>query len=561
MFSAQILDLGAPEVPYPEFPTRSCSGNPYLYSMSSTALNWAHNAVGLIDKIVYQWFQQLKQFLQACQQIYIISQGAQNMRQDLVLELPQDILHHIHSLLPLKDAARAACVSHAFLHSWRCYSTLTLSKETLGLTHEKLGWFKEIEIHLIDKVDRILNNHRGTVLKTLKLDLFICDNISTSYLDRWLQTSVKPGIEEVSLVVSTFMEKDYNFPCSILSDAIAARSIQSLHLHGCTFHPTVTLGWLRRLGTLQLYFLKINDEGLGHLLSKSLALEQLEICCCDEITCFKMPCKLQQLKFLRVARCDIIQLVEINAPKLSSFQYEGTQVEINVIDSTQLKDVELLHDKPFGTLCSAYAKLTTIAPNVRSLALRSRNEEFNMPVLPVKLLHLKKMEITLFRSVSALWPSCDFFSLIPYLDAAPYLESFILRVDQDGVGDDSVVSVGEDELRWKPEYRHHHLKRVMITGFCSTKSLVEFTRHILQHTSSLECLTLDTTIFCRRSFETWHATEKYAASGTHKCYPMCTTALAKAQRATEAASRYIAGRVPSAVKYTILKPCIHCHKC
>jgi hypothetical protein len=288
--------------------------------------------------------------------------------------LLQDILHHIHSLLPLKDAARAACVSHAFLHSWRCYSTLTLSKETLGLTHEKLGWFKEIEIHLIDKVDRILNDHRGTVLKTLKLVVFICDNISTSYLDRWLQTSVKPGIKEVSLVVSTFMEKDYNFPCSILSDAIAARSIQSLHLHGCTFHPTVTLGWLRRLGTLQLYFLKINDEGLGHLLSKSLALEQLEISYCDEITCFKMPCKLQQLKFLRVARCDMIQLVEINAPKLSSFQYEGTQVEINVIDSTQLKDVELLHDKPFGTLCSAYAKLTTIAPNVRSLALRSRNE-------------------------------------------------------------------------------------------------------------------------------------------------------------------------------------------
>ncbi|KAM0836941.1 hypothetical protein ACQ4PT_061990 [Festuca glaucescens] len=530
--------------------------------MSSTALNWVHNAVGLIDKIVYQWLQQLKQFFQACQQIYIISQGAQNMRQELMLELPQDILHHIHSLLPLKDAARAACVSHAFLHSWRCYSTLTLNTKTLGLTREKLGSDKEIEIHLIDKVDRILNNHRGTVLKTLKLDLFLCDNISTSYLDRWLQTSVKPGIEEVSLVVSTFMEKDYNFPCSILSDEIAARSIQSLHLYGCAFHPTLTLGWLRRLGTLQLYFLKINDEGLGHLLSKSLALEQLEIGYCDEITCFKMPCKLQQLKFLRVASCDMIQLVEINAPKLSSFQYEGTQVEINVIDSTQLKDVELLHDKPFGILCSAYAKLTTIAPNVRSLTLRSRNEDFNMPVLPVKLLHLKKMEITLFRSVLALWPSCDFFSLIPYLDAAPYLESFILRVDQGGVGDDSVVAVGEDELRWKPEYRHHHLKRVMITGFCSTKSLVEFTRHILQHTSSLECLTLDTTIFCRRSFETWHAIEKYAASGvTHECYPMCTTALAKAQRATEAASRYIAGRVPSAVKYTILKPCIHCHKC
>jgi hypothetical protein len=288
--------------------------------------------------------------------------------------LLQDILHHIHCLLPLRDAARAACVSHSFLHSWRCYSALTLDKQTLGLTHEKLGSDKEIEIHLIDKVDHILNNHRGIVLKTLKLDLFPCESIETSYLDRWLETSVKFGIKEVSLVVSTFMEEDYNFPCSILTDEIAARSIQSLHLYGCAFHPTVTLGWLRRLVNLRLYFLKINDEGLGHLLSKSSALEQLEIGYCDEITCLKMPCKLQQLKFLSVVSCQMIQLVEINAPKLSSFKYHGTQIEINVIDSTQLKDVKLLHAKPFGNLCSAYAKLPSIAPNVGCLTLLSRNE-------------------------------------------------------------------------------------------------------------------------------------------------------------------------------------------
>lgn len=510
-----------------------------------------------------QWFQLLKQLLQACQRIDIISQGAHNLTQGLVLdELPQEILHHIHSLLPLQDAARAACVSHAFLHSWRCHSTLTLSTETLGLTHEKLGSDKEIEIHLIDKVDHILNNHRGIMLKTLKLDVFPCDSISTSYLDRWLQTSVKSGIEELSLKVSTFMEKDYNFPCSILSDEIAARSIQSLDLYGCAFDPTVTLGWLRRLGTLRLYFLKINDEGLGHLLSKSLALEQLEICYCGEITCFRMPCKMQQLKFLRVAWCNMIRFVEIDAPKLFSFQYEGTQVEINVIESTQLKNVELLHTKPYGILSYAYAKLPLIAPNVQNLTLISFYENLNTPVLHVKLPHLKKMEIQLRRSVLALWPSCDFFSLITYLEAAPALESFILRVDRNGVGDDSVVAVGEDELRRKPEYWHHHLRRVMITGFCSTKSLVEFTRHILQHAPSLERLTLDTTISCRRSFKTWHAIEKYPASKvTHGCWPMCSTALAKAQRATEAASRYIAGRVPSAVEYTILEPCIHCHKC
>ncbi|KAM0857956.1 hypothetical protein ACQ4PT_048141 [Festuca glaucescens] len=34
-------------------------------------------------------------------------------------ELPEDIWCHIHSLMTLRDAARASCVSHAFLCSWR----------------------------------------------------------------------------------------------------------------------------------------------------------------------------------------------------------------------------------------------------------------------------------------------------------------------------------------------------------------------------------------------------------------------------------------------------------
>ena len=138
-----------------------------------------------------------------------------------------------------------------------------------------------------------------------------------------------------------------------------------------------------------------------------------------------------------------------------------------------------------------------------------------------------------------------------------------MQVDQAGVEHDSVVSVGDHELRRKPECRHHHLKRVMIRGFCSTKSMVEFTRHILERAPSLERLTLDTTVSCRRRFQTWLAIENYPVSKVtiEKCWPMCITGLDKAHRAMEAASRYIAGRVPSAVEYTILNPCIHCHEC
>ena len=45
----------------------------------------------------------------------------------------QDILYHIHVFMPMRYAAQAACVSHAFLRSWRSDPKLILDIYTLGL--------------------------------------------------------------------------------------------------------------------------------------------------------------------------------------------------------------------------------------------------------------------------------------------------------------------------------------------------------------------------------------------------------------------------------------------
>jgi hypothetical protein len=109
----------------------------------------------------------------------------------------QDILRHIHSLMPMDAAARAACVSHAFLSSWRCYPKLILSSQTAHSTS------------LRRRMDSILRNHSRTDLKILGLHL--CDQYDFfPYLDRWLHDAVTPGIEELTLKVY----KKYSFPCS-----------------------------------------------------------------------------------------------------------------------------------------------------------------------------------------------------------------------------------------------------------------------------------------------------------------------------------------------------------
>uniref|UniRef100_M8C0F4 F-box domain-containing protein n=1 Tax=Aegilops tauschii TaxID=37682 RepID=M8C0F4_AEGTA len=334
-----------------------------------------------------------------------IPQVAENMKQQTLFDkLPEDILHRIHSLLPIQDAACAACVSHAFLRSWRCYSKLILNDCALGLNHIE---FEERKIYLIDKVDKILKNHhdKGVKVETLNLILTPCTNIKASYLDRWLRRTVKSGFKDLYLEMPLSMKKIYKFPCSVLSDEGAASSIQFLNIGSCTFHPTSTLGSLARLKT--------------------------------------------HLKILDVQLCNMLRVVEIDAPNLCYFNYDSALPEIY---------------------------------------------NANTPLLQSRLPHLKNLEIRL-RAVlpKGSPPSYDFFSLVSFLDASPALESFTLHVNEYVMKHYPVVGDNYECPRQKLDLSHNRLRHMTITGFCSANSLVELTVHILESTHSLERLTLDTT--------------------------------------------------------------------
>lgn len=61
-----------------------------------------------------------------------------------------------------------------------------------------------------------------------------------------------------------------------------------------------------------------------------------------------------------------------------------------------------------------------------------------------------------------------------------------------------------------------------VTGFTSAKGLIELTRYIVQNSSVLECMTLDTARGCGRR-----------TAKTNKCEPMFEEGLKEAQKAVE----------------------------
>ncbi|KAL6911439.1 hypothetical protein ACP4OV_000244 [Aristida adscensionis] len=454
--------------------------------------------------------------------------------------LPEDIWCQIHSLMAMQDAARVACVSQAFLHSWRCHPNLSFSEETLGLNKNGCEKGDEKAKDFTVTVDHILKNHSGLGVKRLQIKVpsvyYVKESCHFTHLDSWLQAAVKPGIEEINLRLST-ADAEYNFPCSLLSDGTEDTLIYLL-LASCNFHPTVELGCLRNLIRLQLSMVRITGDELGCFLSNSSALEQLELMYCNDIICLRIPC-LQQLSYLEVLTCSGLQVIESKAPNLSSFRFAGDpHVQLSLGDTLRIKKLDWFCS---GAAFYACTELPFSMPNLETLKIYSKTEMINTPMVPSKFHQLKYLSVALGGR------TYDYLSLVSLLDTSPSLETFILSVQPER----GRVSVFEDPsyIRRIPEQRNNKLQCVNIINFTSAKSLVELARHILESASSLKSLTLDTS----------HGLPRCSVNKSGKCVYMRKDALVEAYKALLAVQTYIRSKVPSTVELTVLEPCSRCH--
>ncbi|XP_048527169.1 uncharacterized protein LOC125506392 [Triticum urartu] len=321
-------------------------------------------------------------------------------------DLPEDIWRHIHSLLPLRDAARVASVSHAFLRSWKCHPNLTFSRKALGLNGIPCQ-NDVIARDLTMKVDHILKKHSGKGVKKFRIELYII--VDPCYLNSWLQIATKLRIGELAVVLpSTYNANCYDFPCALFVDDGCRNTIEHLCLGGCAFHPTAGFGNLRRL---QLFWVRITVDELGCLIFNSSALEHLTLKYCNTITYLKIPSLLQHLSYLMVSECTKLQLIECKAPNLSTFYFNGGQVKLLFGDSVQVKTMGMCCFAPCNTIYNARANLPSIVPNIETLSISSVSEVINTPIVPVKFLHLKYLSISLEAEHGAFPPQSTITSL------------------------------------------------------------------------------------------------------------------------------------------------------
>ncbi|TVU27252.1 hypothetical protein EJB05_29850, partial [Eragrostis curvula] len=455
--------------------------------------------------------------------------------------LPEEVWCHIHSLMSMRDAARAACVSRAFLHSWRCHPNLTFSNTTLGLN--KACGNDETSRDFSSKVDEILKKHSGIGVKKLKIMLKDYNVKDSCYLDSWLQIAVTPGIEELALTLP--MEANYNFPYSVISNG-SGDSIRYICLAWCSFHPRAEFGWLRSLTRLHLRSVYITGDELECLLSNSFALERLEIRYCDGIVCLKIPCMLEQLSHIKVHGCGRLLVLDSRAPNISSLYFDGDhRIQLSLGETLQMQNLTMSFS---GAVHYTRVELPSSMPNLKTATIYSRSEMANTPMLHSKYLHLNKLSIVL--SAVTFPPDYDYYSLVSFLDACPSLETLVLDVSQQKMEHASICTDPSD-LRRMREHHHHKMKNVRILGFTSAKSLIELTCHVVENVTSLKRLTLEAH---QSSFRCYVPDHKCS-----KCSPLSMDVLKEAHRALMAIRTYIEPQVPSTAKLHVVKPCSRCH--
>jgi hypothetical protein len=125
-----------------------------------------------------------------------------------------------------------------------------------------------------------------------------------------------------------------------------------------------------------------------------------------------------------------------------------------------------------------------------------------------------------------------------------------MQVQPDSVEQESILGDSSYDLRKMPGHLHGNIRDVQIIGFCSARSIVELTCHILENAKSLECITLST-------FYNGEILCSYRKNG--ECLPMSRFAIMEAQKALLVVERYIVGKVSPSVELKVVEPCSRCN--
>ncbi|XP_058089877.1 F-box/LRR-repeat protein 25-like isoform X2 [Magnolia sinica] len=259
----------------------------------------------------------------------------ENKDVDRISNLPDTVLNHILSLLPMKTAVRTSVLSRRWRYLWAYIPNIDFNfMELTTLTRKEM----------VSVVNRFLQLRKE--IQTQRFHLCFCPSKKISFpVTKWIRFITVRGVQELDLdftwrcsdlgsLGSFTWREQFKLPCFVFN----CPTITLLKLDFCVLSLPSYFNGLRSLKILSLSYVEISDESIWRLILNCPVLESLSIVYCHLLKYLKVSGPGLMLKRLTVMSLWNLQAIEIDTPSLLLLQYDGKMIDLSFKNISQLVD-------------------------------------------------------------------------------------------------------------------------------------------------------------------------------------------------------------------------------
>ncbi|KAK8516791.1 hypothetical protein V6N13_080888 [Hibiscus sabdariffa] len=437
--------------------------------------------------------------------------------EDKITTLPDDVLFTILSLLTFKKAVATSILSRRWRYLWTSLPSLHFRYEYVVQRDDKdnvLQHYRRVngvyKDRCIQMVNQLLRGRKGQELQEFGIHYPLLES-SACHIDLWVAFAIAIGVSKLELNFSPYphllpisLNKNYSIPLDLFDKAKGMEPYLVQLEHAFSI-PTSSLNVQNRFKSLReliLKFVDLTDEHFEAILSNCTSLEFLHLHSSSRLVNLKHTVPHMKLKCLEIFHCRNLEKVEVFAPNLVSFKYQGSKIQIFVKDAKQLlnlcmcsyigeleypleNSLGLPHmqskDFVFGQFAAHLSRLEYLMMDVSSF---EGKQQFNKLPLFSNLKHL-----SLTCSNSSRGP-CGmlrcYHTVACFVEASPFLHRLELHFH--------LGPTKNPELRRIAISPHRYLKEVLVSGFFGNKLAKDIILSIFNFAIELEKIEI-TTVF------------------------------------------------------------------